>query len=149
MKKEKKEQIRAKWHGRTQELFTTAFLKIGLKEKCDKIVNWAELHRKATFFITISFLSSVLILSIVMHPHVSFSDGLKAEMDKSGVKDTSMTKIKKNASNLGKGVIELVEVSSMQNDLNTLRKKKKLTSEDSIKMKELYLKSSNLMHKSK
>ena len=48
--------------------FTKIFQKFGVNNACERLLAWADIHRKAMFGITISFLSFVTILSLVMRP---------------------------------------------------------------------------------
>lgn len=93
---------------------------------------WADIHRKAMFGITISFLSFVTILSLVMRPERKPMQVFNEEKSKVQINIDS-TLQKKQV-----GVHDLLEVIKMQNEINELRKNGKLTPEDTIRIKNLY-----------
>lgn len=67
-KNDRKESIKTKAEQATVVLLTKIFQKFGVNNACERLLAWADIHRKAMFGITISFLSFVTILSLVMRP---------------------------------------------------------------------------------
>lgn len=67
-KNDRKETIKTKSEQATVVLLTKIFQKFGVNNACERLLAWADIHRKAMFGITISFLSFVTILSLVMRP---------------------------------------------------------------------------------
>ena len=98
----------------------------------ERLLAWADIHRKAMFGITISFLSFVTILSLVMRPERKPMQVFNEEKSKVQINIDS-TLQKKQV-----GVHDLLEVIKMQNEINELRKNGKLTPEDTMRIKNLY-----------
>ena len=67
-KNDRKESIKTKAEQATVVLLTKIFQKFGVNNACERLLAWADIHRKAMFGITISFLSFVTIPSLVMRP---------------------------------------------------------------------------------
>lgn len=67
-KNDRKENIKTKAEQATVILLTKIFQRFGVNNACERLLAWADIHRKAMFGITISFLSLVTFLSIVMRP---------------------------------------------------------------------------------
>ena len=65
---DRKESIKTKAEQATVVLLTKIFQKFGVNNACERLLAWADIHRKAMFGITISFLYFVTILSLVMRP---------------------------------------------------------------------------------
>ena len=120
-KNDRKESIKTKAEQATVVLLTKIFQKFGVNNACERLLAWADIHRKAMFGITISFLSFVTILSLVMRPERKPMQVFNEEKSKKQV-----------------GVHDLLEVIKMQNEINELRKNGKLTPEDTIRIKNLY-----------
>lgn len=108
------------------------FKSSGVNNACERLLAWADIHRKAMFGITISFLSFVTILSLVMRPERKPMQVFNEEKSKVQINIDS-TLQKKQV-----GVHDLLEVIKMQNEINELRKNGKLTPEDTIRIKNLY-----------
>ena len=58
-KNDRKESIKTKAEQATVVLLTKIFQKFGVNNACERLLAWADIHRKAMFGITISFLSFV------------------------------------------------------------------------------------------
>lgn len=56
-KNDRKESIKTKAEQATVVLLTKIFQKFGVNNACERLLAWADIHRKAMFGITISFLS--------------------------------------------------------------------------------------------
>lgn len=67
-KNDRKENIKTKAEQATVILLAKIFQRFGVNNACERLLAWADIHRKAMFGITISFLSLVTFLSIVMRP---------------------------------------------------------------------------------
>lgn len=127
-----KETIKTKSEQATVVLLTKIFQKFGVNNACERLLAWADIHRKAMFGITISFLSFVTILSLVMRPERKPMQVFNEEKSKIQINiDSSLQKKRV-------GVDELLEVIKMQNEINELRKNGKLTPEDTVRIKDLY-----------
>ena len=131
-KNDRKESIKTKAEQATVVLLTKIFQKFGVNNACERLLAWADIHRKAMFGITISFLSFVTILSLVMRPERKPMQVFNEEKSKVQINIDS-TLQKKQV-----GVHDLLEVIKMQNEINELRKNGKLTPEDTIRIKNLY-----------
>lgn len=132
-KNDRKETIKTKSEQATVVLLTKIFQKFGVNNACERLLAWADIHRKAMFGITISFLSFVTILSsLVMRPERKPMQVFNEEKSKIQINiDSSLQKKRV-------GVDELLEVIKMQNEINELRKNGKLTPEDTVRIKDLY-----------
>mgnify|MGYP001514642435 CR=1 FL=1 len=130
-KNDRKEKIKTKAEQATVVLLTKIFQKFGVNNACERLLAWADIHRKAMFGITISFLSFVTILSLVMRPERKPMQVFNEEKSKIQINIDSTLQKKRV------GVDEL-EVIKMQNEINELRKNGKLTPEDTLRIKDLY-----------
>lgn len=128
----RKENIKIKAEQATIVLLSKIFQKFGINNACERLLAWADIHRKAMFGITISFLSLVTILSIVMRPTRKPMQVFNEERDKVQINiDSSLQKKQV-------GISDLLEVIKMQNEINELKKNEKLTLEDTLRIKDLY-----------
>ena len=131
-KNDRKENIKTKAEQATVILLTKIFQRFGVNNACERLLAWADIHRKAMFGITISFLSLVTFLSIVMRPSRKPMQVYNEEKNKIQISIDSSLQKKQI------GVGDLLEVIKMQNEINELRKNGKLTPEDTLRIKDLY-----------
>lgn len=131
MKKEKKEAIRKKAQNSTAKFLGEILRKEKVKTLCDSFVFWAENHRKKMFAITITFLVSVFIITIVTKPSKSFVQVYN---------DEGVDSVKTNTINQKQtaGLKELFDFKKMQEEIKELEGKKELTQADTLKILELY-----------
>ena len=131
-KNDRKEKIKTKAEQSTVILLTKIFQRFGVNNACERLLAWADIHRKVMFGITISFLSLVTFLSIVMRPERKPMQVFNEEKNKRQISIDSRLQKKQI------GVGDLLEVIKMQNEINELRKNGKLTPEDTLRIKDLY-----------
>lgn len=111
--------------------------KIGLDKLGNKIVNWANEHKKATFGIIITFLTvGTLIILIdstikIARPKKDFENP-KIAMDSLGSQFQSPTK------KLVKQIDEYLFLKDYEDELKQLLQKETLTPEDSAKLIQIY-----------
>ena len=131
-KNDRKESIKTKAEQATVVLLTKIFQKFGVNNACERLLAWADIHRKAMFGITISFLSFVTILSLVMRPERKPMQVFNEEKSKVQINIDS-TLQKKQV-----GVHDLLEVIKMQNEINRAKKKWEINSRRHYTNKNLY-----------
>lgn len=131
-KNDRKEKIKTKAEQATVILLTKIFQRFGVNNACERLLAWADIHRKVMFGITISFLSLVTFLSIVMRPSRKAMQVFNEEKNKRQISIDNRLQKKQI------GVGDLLEVIKMQNEINELRKNGKLTPEDTLRIKDLY-----------
>lgn len=131
MKKEKKEAIRKKLQNGTAKFLGDILRKEKVKKLCDNFVFWAENHRKKMFAITITFLVSVFIITLVTKPSKSFVQVYN---------DEGVDSLKTNTINQKPtvGLKELFDIQKIQEEIKELEGKKELTQADTLKILELY-----------
>lgn len=128
----RKESIKIKAEKATIVLLTKIFQKIGINNACERLLAWADIHRKSMFGITVSFLFLVTVFSIAMRPTKKPIQVFNEEKGKVQISiDNSLQKKQV-------GISELLEVVKMQNEISEIKKDGKLTSEDTLRIKDLY-----------
>lgn len=97
-KNDRKEKIKTKAEQATVILLTKIFQRFGVNNACERLLAWADIHRKVMFGITISFLSLVTFLSIVMRPSRKAMQVFNEEKNKRQISIDSRLQKKTNRS---------------------------------------------------
>lgn len=111
--------------------------KIGLKKFGNKIVTWANEHKKATFGIIITFLS-VCTLIILIDTSVKLIKPKKDFENPKIAMDSLSTGLQNPMKKLVKQYDEHVFLKKYEDELNTLLDKDTLTQQDSTRLIEIY-----------
>lgn len=109
-----------------------------IKKAPDKLVNWAENNRKKLFVITISFLV-LTFLSTVIFTISRFKKSKAVKEEIMIMRDSLREQRKAKESNsIPEQIINYQTLKKYEDEINELMKKDSLTSEDSLRIVELY-----------
>lgn len=120
-----------------ERMVTKTGKKIGLDKLGNKIVDWANQHKKATFGIIITFLTAGTLI-IILQTTIKIAGPIKDfETPKIPI-DSLGTKIQNPTKKLVRQYDEYLFLKEYENELSTLLKKDTLTSQDSVRLIEIY-----------
>lgn len=119
------------------KLITKLAQKIGLKKLGDKIVTWANEHKKATFGIIITFLS-VCTLIILIDSTIKITRPKKDFENPKIAMDSLKSTISDPTKKLGQQVDDYFNLKQYQEEVNKLLDKDTLTHQDSVRLMNIY-----------
>ena len=108
-----------------------------LKQIPNKLVDWANGHRKKMFAITICFLSFCVVMSVVF----TVSNTHKANVAKEEVltlRDSLRIKKQSQTSNIQQQILDYKTLQQYEAEIQRLCEKDTLTEQDSLRVVELY-----------
>lgn len=129
-----RDRIRSNVETGTASFLTSLFRRIGVDKWAAKLLNWSENHRKGMFFITMSFLLFVVFVSFMTRPErPRMAEPKTINISKSQSDTIYPAKERPDIS-------DVLKVMKLKNEVRNLMEKNggKLTSQDSIRIKEIY-----------
>lgn len=138
-RKERDEKLRKNIERMTSRHLTSVFKRLNLSRYSEKITDWAYIHKKATFAITICFLLMVVVITMTdNYPFVDRENKVASDGLQETYKAFLQTKDSISSSRKSPGVSEIFALMKFKEELNMIKAKRELTKEDSLRIKELY-----------
>ena len=136
-KKRWKEKVRETTEQGSARILTGFFQMFGVHDAAERFLTWADLHRKAMFGITISFLIGVVIFTFTYRPRLSKRTGSDSSisefMDRFNSRKDTL-----DFSNKTLEFSRLFKVMKLKNELEALKAKGHLTKDDTLRIKQMY-----------